>query len=548
MKKLLLALFLISASWQTYAQIAVENLPAGTTPASPDLFICDQSGNTNKCTGSQVAAGMSTILGLGTFATQNAPVGVLQCLHVNAAGAVSGTGADCGSGGGGGTSPGGSNGQIQYNNLGAFGGFTTAGDCVITVPNIVCTKTNGVAFATSATTDTTNASNITSGTLNASRLPTALSASTSINGTSIPSAVTLLYSGGPLGTPSGGLATNLTGSASGLTAGGVFTTNTSTNAAYNLLFGLTSTTVGFDAGQLTYNPSTNVLTAPTFSGALTGNASTASSLTGTPTQCSGGQVPTGILANGNATGCFSTSGSGTVSSGTAGQLAQYASTGTTVTGATIGAGLALNSGTLAATGAINAQTGTTYTLLATDAAKLVTSSNASAVAWSLPAATTTGFGAGWAIDAQNKGAGALTITPTTSTINGSGTLVIAQNLGCSLTSDGTNYQVSACTALGAASITSLASGSQALGTSSIGSGACATTLTVAVTGGTTANTANITFTTDPNTVVGYKASATGGLYVGAFMTSAQLNIEVCNSTSTSITPGAMSVHYAVTNP
>jgi hypothetical protein len=73
--------------------------------------------------------------------------------------------------GGGTGSPGGISGQIQFNSGGLFGGFTLAGDCTITIPNIVCLKTNGVSFATSATTDTTNASNIVSGTLSISRFP-----------------------------------------------------------------------------------------------------------------------------------------------------------------------------------------------------------------------------------------------------------------------------------------------------------------------------------------------------------------------------------------
>ncbi len=75
--------------------------------------------------------------------------------------------------GGGGTTPGGSDGQVQYNATGVFGGFTMGGDCTITVPNIVCTKTNGVAFAASATTNTTNASNITSGNMSIARVGSA---------------------------------------------------------------------------------------------------------------------------------------------------------------------------------------------------------------------------------------------------------------------------------------------------------------------------------------------------------------------------------------
>lgn len=75
--------------------------------------------------------------------------------------------------GSGSTTPGGSPGQGQWNSAGSFGGYTTSGDCTqnFSTGVITCTKTNGSNFAPSATTDTTNGANISSGTFLAARMP-----------------------------------------------------------------------------------------------------------------------------------------------------------------------------------------------------------------------------------------------------------------------------------------------------------------------------------------------------------------------------------------
>lgn len=87
---------------------------------------------------------------------------------------------------------------------------------------------------------------------------------------------------------------------------------------------------------------------------------------------------------------------------------------------------------------INAQTGTTYTVLATDVGKLVTLSNAASIAVTLPQATGL-FGTGFWFYVQNIGAGTATITPTTSTLNGAATLVLPSGGNAYIVSDGTNY-------------------------------------------------------------------------------------------------------------
>lgn len=61
---------------------------------------------------------------------------------------------------------------------------------------------------------------------------------------------------------------------------------------------------------------------------------------------------------------------------------------------------------------VNAQTGTTYSLTVADRGKLITLSNASAIALTVP----TGLGAGYSCTIVQKGAGVITVTASGTTI------------------------------------------------------------------------------------------------------------------------------------
>jgi hypothetical protein len=91
----------------------------------------------------------------------------------------------------------------------------------------------------------------------------------------------------------------------------------------------------------------------------------------------------------------------------------------------------------------------------------------------------------------------------------------------------------------------IASGTAALGTGAINSATCASVVTSAGTGIATTDSIVWSFNADPTGVTGYIASANGMLTIIVYPTANTANFKVCNNTSSSITPGAITLNWAV---
>jgi len=194
-------------------------------------------------------------------------------------------------------SAGGSNTQVQFNDSGTLNGSST-----LTWDKTNATLTFGTANTIDAIKFTTTGARLHVGT----------------NGTNY----FFQDSAGFLATPGSFRALNLqstvaNGSALSIYAGqnissydSVSKTTSSTitgSGASNQNLDLTANASQTPAGVINLNSNTNLGSNTITSSAATGfvgNASTASALASTPTLCTSGQAPLGVLANGNATGCF----------------------------------------------------------------------------------------------------------------------------------------------------------------------------------------------------------------------------------------------------
>src|ERR1700735_836425 len=102
-----------------------------------------------------------------------------------------------------------------------------------------------------------------------------------------------------------------------------------------------------------------------------------------------------------------------------------------------------------------------------------------------------------------------------------------------------------CGTSGSGTTTTIASGTITLGTSAIASASCASVVTVTATGVLSTDDVMVDFHSDPTSTTGYAPSTSGTLTIIKWPSANAINVKTCNSTVSSITPGAVVLNYRV---
>jgi hypothetical protein len=91
----------------------------------------------------------------------------------------------------------------------------------------------------------------------------------------------------------------------------------------------------------------------------------------------------------------------------------------------------------------------------------------------------------------------------------------------------------------------IASGAKALATGAISSATCTAAQTATATGTLTTDVVDASFNGDPTAVTGYVPLTSGMLTIIAYPAADTVNFKVCNNTGSSISPGAITLNWAV---